>query len=54
MTSLILDVDIGTAAIQCNKTYSFLNKTGAVPTLGLLSMQLQRQSGVHNLIDYFY
>ena len=54
LTSLILDVDIGTAAIQCNRTYSFLNKTGTVPTLGLLSMQLQRQSGVHNLIDYFY
>ena len=46
--------NIGTAAIQCNRTYSFLNKTGTAPTLGLLSMKLQRQSGVHNLIDYCY
>ena len=44
--------NIGTA-IQCNRTYSFLNKTGGAPTLGLLGMQLQRQSGFHNLMDYF-
>ena len=41
-------------AIQCNRTYSFLNKTGVASTLSLLNMQLQRQSGVHNLMDYFY
>ena len=50
---VILWQNIGTA-IQCIRTYSFLNKTGAAPTLGLLRMQLQRQSGVHNLMDYFY
>ena len=51
IVTVILWYNIGNA-MQCSRTPFCIGQViGAAPKFGLLSMQLQRKSGGHNLVD---